>query len=111
MIESEKVMDIESSSKASRSDKKVMLSAKDVVVSYGGVVAVGGVSFEVHAGEAVGLIGPNGAGKSTMLASLGGQAKAVSGSITLDGHDVTRLPAYRRARLGLVRTLAKAEAR
>ena len=104
MIESEKVMDLESSSKASRSEKKVMLAAKDVVISYGGVVAVDGVSFEVHAGEAVGLIGPNGAGKSTMLASLGGQARAAGGSITLDGHDVTRLPAYRRARLGLVRT-------
>ncbi len=104
MIESEKVMDMEASKRPSRSEKQVMLAAKDVVVSYGGVVAVDGVSFEVHAGEAVGLIGPNGAGKSTMLASLGGQAKAVSGSITLDGHDVTKFPAYRRARHGLVRT-------
>lgn len=86
------------------SGSKVTLSANGVVVSYGGVKAVDGVSFDVRAGEAVGLIGPNGAGKSTMLAALGGQAKAESGSISLDGHSIEKLPAYRRARLGLVRT-------
>lgn len=83
---------------------KVTLAARDVVVSYGGVRAVDGVSFDVHAGEAVGLIGPNGAGKSTMLAALGGQARTVSGSIVLDGQQVESIPAYKRARLGLVRT-------
>lgn len=86
------------------SGSRVTLSANDVVVSYGGVKAVDGVSFDVHAGEAVGLIGPNGAGKSTMLAALGGQAKAQSGTISLEGHSIERLPAYKRARLGLVRT-------
>lgn len=83
---------------------KITLSANEVVVSYGGIRAVDGVSFDVRVGEAVGLIGPNGAGKSTMLAALGGQAKTVSGSITLDGHRVERLPAHKRARLGLTRT-------
>jgi branched-chain amino acid transport system ATP-binding protein len=81
-----------------------VLEARDVVVAYGGVRAVDGMSIEVHAGQAVGLIGPNGAGKSSFLASLGGQQRAAAGRIVLDGHDVTRLPAHRRARLGMVRT-------
>ena len=81
-----------------------VLGTEEVVVSYGGVKAVDGVSIEVFRGEAVGLIGPNGAGKSSFLAALGGQQRAAGGRITLDGLDVTRLPAYRRARLGIVRT-------
>jgi ABC-type branched-subunit amino acid transport system ATPase component len=81
-----------------------VLETDGVVVSYGGVKAVDGVSVQVHRGEAVGLIGPNGAGKSSFLAALGGQQRAAGGRITLDGLDVTRLPPYRRARLGIVRT-------
>ncbi len=104
MIESEKLADAPVERTASDGGGRVVLSARDVVVRYGGVAAVDGVSFDVKAGEAVGLIGPNGAGKSTMLASLGGQAKAAGGSILLDGRDVTKLSAYRRARLGLLRT-------
>lgn len=104
MIDSDDMENIETFRDQRTSPSKVMLSARDVVVTYGGVAAVGGVSFDVKSGEAVGLIGPNGAGKSSMLAALGGQAKAGSGSIFLDGHDIARLPAYRRARLGLVRT-------
>jgi ABC-type branched-subunit amino acid transport system ATPase component len=80
------------------------LSARDVVVSYGGVTAVDGLSLDAFAGEAVGLIGPNGAGKSSFLAALGGQARIRRGSIALAGEDVTRLTAYRRARRGVVRT-------
>ena len=83
---------------------RAVMEARDVVVAYGGVRAVDGMSIEVHAGQAVGLIGPNGAGKSSFLASLGGQQRAAAGRIVLDGHDVTRLPAHRRARLGMVRT-------
>ncbi len=85
-------------------DGDVVLAAKDVVVRYGGVIAVDGLSLDVRAGEAVGLIGPNGAGKSTALGALGGQVKTVSGSITLAGREVHKLSSYRRARLGLVRT-------
>jgi ABC-type branched-subunit amino acid transport system ATPase component len=87
-----------------RAFEKVTLTAEEVVVGYGGVKAVNGVSFVVHAGEAVGLIGPNGAGKSTMLGALGGQVKTLSGSITLDGQRVERFPSHKRARLGLART-------
>jgi branched-chain amino acid transport system ATP-binding protein len=81
-----------------------VLSARAVVVSYGGVRAVDGLSVDVFAGEALGLIGPNGAGKSSFLAALGGQARIRDGSISLAGEDVTRLPAYGRARRGVVRT-------
>lgn len=81
-----------------------VIAAQDLVVSYGGVVAVAGMSLEVRPGEAVGLIGPNGAGKSSFLAALAGQNRAARGRVLLDGKDVTRLPSYQRARLGLART-------
>jgi len=68
------------------------------------VEAVRDVSLRVRAGEVVGLIGPNGAGKSSLLGALGGQFAVASGQVLLGGHDVTGLPPYRRARLGLVRT-------
>jgi ABC-type branched-subunit amino acid transport system ATPase component len=80
------------------------LSARDVVVAYGGVTAVNGVSVDVHVGEALGLIGPNGAGKSSFLAALGGQVNLTRGSITLGGRDVGKLPAFKRARMGITRT-------
>jgi branched-chain amino acid transport system ATP-binding protein len=68
------------------------------------VTPVNDVSVSVRSGEIVGLIGPNGAGKSTFLAVLAGTLPATSGTITFDGRDISRLPAYARARLGLVRT-------
>jgi ABC-type branched-subunit amino acid transport system ATPase component len=80
------------------------LSARDVVVAYGGVTAVNGVSLDIHEGEALGLIGPNGAGKSSFLAALGGQVKLTRGSIVLDGREVGHMPAFERARLGITRT-------
>lgn len=81
-----------------------MLTARDVRRRFEGVHAVDGVSLEVPRGRVTGLIGPNGAGKSTFLAVLAGTLPASSGSISFDGADITRLPAYRRARRGLVRT-------
>jgi ABC-type branched-subunit amino acid transport system ATPase component len=66
--------------------------------------AVDGVSIDVLPGRLTGLIGPNGAGKSTLLAVLAGTLPPSSGAIAFDGADITRLPAYRRARRGLVRT-------
>ena len=82
----------------------VVLEAKDLVQVFGGVRAVDGVSLSVRQGTLTGLIGPNGAGKSTLLALLAGTIAARHGSIAYRGQDITRLPAYRRARLGLVRT-------
>ena len=82
----------------------VVLRAEDLVRDFGGVHAVAGVSVEVRRGTLTGLIGPNGAGKSTLLAMLAGTIPVTSGQVIYQGHDVTGLPAYRRARLGLVRT-------
>src|SRR2546427_10899163 len=66
--------------------------------------AVDGVSIEVVPGHITGIIGPNGAGKSTFLAVLAGTLPATSGTIIFDGSEITRIPAYLRARRGLVRT-------
>ena len=62
---------------------------------------VRGVSLELRRGEAVGLLGPNGAGKTTTFTMMTGLVQPDEGSVLLDGHDVTMLPMYRRARLGL----------
>jgi branched-chain amino acid transport system permease protein len=81
-----------------------VLDVRGVSVRFGGVQAVRDVSLRVGAGEVVGLIGPNGAGKSSLLGALGGQFAVTAGRVFLDSHDVTALPPYRRARLGMVRT-------
>jgi branched-chain amino acid transport system ATP-binding protein len=81
-----------------------MLVAEDIHRHFEGMHAVDGVSLEVPQGQITGLIGPNGAGKSTVLAVLAGTLPASSGTIVFEGRDITRLAAYRRARLGLVRT-------
>jgi len=65
-----------------------MLKIKDLVVSYGGIEAVKGISFEVPAGEIVTLIGANGAGKSTTLRTISGLVKAKSGSIVFEGEEI-----------------------
>jgi ABC-type branched-subunit amino acid transport system ATPase component len=85
-------------------DGDVVLAAVDVVREFGGLRAVAGVSLTVRRGTLTGLIGPNGAGKSTLLAMLAGTLPVTAGQIRYQGHDVTGLPAYRRARLGLIRT-------
>jgi ABC-type branched-subunit amino acid transport system ATPase component/ABC-type branched-subunit amino acid transport system permease subunit len=83
------------------------LVAHDVVVRFGGNVAVDGASLAVHAGEVVGLIGANGAGKSTLLNAIGGFVPS-SGRIELEGQDVSGRSAPGRARLGLGRTFQAA---
>jgi ABC-type branched-subunit amino acid transport system ATPase component/ABC-type branched-subunit amino acid transport system permease subunit len=82
----------------------IVLRAIDVRRDFGGVHAVSGVSLSVRRGTLTGLIGPNGAGKSTLLALLAGTDRVSAGQIVYGGQDVTRVPAYRRARMGLVRT-------
>jgi len=71
---------------------------------YGGFVVLRDVSLEVQAGEILGVAGPNGAGKTTLFDILSGHLRPDSGQVTLNGQDVTRRPAYERARRGLART-------
>ena len=82
----------------------VILQAVDVSRDFGGVHAVRGVSLSIARGTVTGLIGPNGAGKSTLLALLAGTDRVSSGQVLYQGRDVTSVPAFRRARLGMVRT-------
>jgi lipopolysaccharide export system ATP-binding protein len=77
------------------------LAAHGLEKTYGGRTVVNGVSLYVRRGEAVGLLGPNGAGKTTAFYTITGLIKADRGQIELDGYDVTHLPMYQRARLGI----------
>jgi len=77
------------------------LQALNLGKSYGGKPAVRDVSITIHRGEAVGLLGPNGAGKTTSFYMIMGLIKPDYGTISLDGNDITNLPVYRRARLGV----------
>ncbi len=86
----------------------VLLEARDLRKRFGGVVAVDGVSFDVAAGETLGLIGPNGAGKTTTFELLGGFTRPDSGVVRFDGRDVTALGPEARARLGLIRSFQDA---
>ncbi|MCI5519832.1 MAG: ABC transporter ATP-binding protein [Treponema sp.] len=79
-----------------------MLEVKDLVVSYGAIKALRGISFDVDAGEIISLIGSNGAGKTTTLHSVSNLIKKVSGSITFDGVDITSLPADKIVQMGLI---------
>jgi ABC-type branched-subunit amino acid transport system ATPase component len=85
------------------------LSATDVVVRFGGLVALDGVSIDAPPGRITGLIGPNGAGKTTMFNVCCGFQIAQQGRIVLDGTDVTNESPARRARLGLGRTFQRME--
>jgi len=80
------------------------LTVSDVSRSFGGLQAVANVSFAVEAGERRLMIGPNGAGKTTLFNMLSGALAVSSGSVTLFGRDITRVPTYARARMGLART-------
>jgi lipopolysaccharide export system ATP-binding protein len=77
------------------------LAAIGLVKAFGGRRVVNDVTIGLRRGEAVGLLGPNGAGKTTAFYMIVGLIKADAGVIELDGHDVTGLPMYRRARLGI----------
>jgi len=77
------------------------LSIQSLMKSYDGRKVVDGVSLEVRSGEVVGLLGPNGAGKTSTFYMILGLLKPDAGQITLDGEDISPLPIYRRARMGL----------
>jgi branched-chain amino acid transport system ATP-binding protein len=81
-----------------------LLIADDLSRRFGGLLAVSGLSFEVHEGEVVGLIGPNGAGKSTTFNVISGFYRPTSGRLTFRGENITGLSASSISRRGLVRT-------
>jgi len=72
-----------------------MLEVRDIRVSYGAAAAIAGVSLVVEKGDLVVIVGPNGAGKTTLVNALAGLHPLDSGSLTMDGRDLTRLSAHR----------------
>ena len=84
--------------------REPILRGIDIVRRWGGVVAVNGVSIELHRGEIHAVIGTNGAGKSTLINVLSGEIEASAGRVQLAGEDVTRWTQPRRARAGLGRS-------
>ena len=81
-----------------------MLEVKDMVVAYGRVNAVKGISFTVEKGQIVTLLGTNGAGKSTTLRAISGLLKLVSGSITFEGEKLDGIPAHKIVERGIAQS-------
>jgi lipopolysaccharide export system ATP-binding protein len=79
----------------------MILRAENIVKKYRKRTVVNGVSFEVHQGEIVGLLGPNGAGKTTSFYMIVGLIQPFSGKIFLNDEEITNLPVYKRAQLGI----------
>jgi ABC-type branched-subunit amino acid transport system ATPase component len=86
-----------------------LLTAEDVTVRFGGVVALDHVSLAVPVGSTIGLVGPNGAGKTTLFGVLSGLLRPRTGRVTMSGTDVTRRSPQARARRGLARTFQRME--
>ena len=84
-----------------------LLQTENLSRRFGGVSAVDGVSLSVTAGERRALIGPNGAGKTTLFNLLTGEIRPGGGRIVFDGTEITALPPYRRASLGIARTFQR----
>jgi len=81
-----------------------VLEVFELTKSFGAVAASDGLTFSVKRGEIHALIGPNGAGKTTAIGQLSGEIQPDSGRVRFDGQDVTHMPTYRRAQLGLQRS-------
>ena len=81
-----------------------VLQVDNVTKRFGGFLALQNVELHVNAGERLGLIGPNGSGKTTLINCISGALFNDEGSIVFEGHDITRMPAHRRARLGVARS-------
>ena len=83
---------------------EAFLKVSGVSKHFGGFTALSDVSIEIAAGERFGLIGPNGSGKTTLINCISGLLRNEAGNIVFQQKDVTRLPAYRRTRLGIARS-------
>jgi branched-chain amino acid transport system ATP-binding protein len=86
-----------------------LLVAEGVTKTFAGITALDDVSLDVEEHEIVGLIGPNGAGKTTFFNCLLGVLKPDGGTVRFEGRDLTRVPTYKRARLGIARTFQRIE--
>jgi branched-chain amino acid transport system ATP-binding protein len=83
---------------------EALLCAENLVRRFGGILATDNLCLAIARGELHAIIGPNGAGKTTLIAQLTGQLRPSAGIIRFAGQDITRLPAWRRSRLGLARS-------
>jgi branched-chain amino acid transport system ATP-binding protein len=81
-----------------------LLKLENVTKRFGGLTAVNSMSFEIQPGESIAIVGPNGSGKTTLYNVIGGVYFPEEGKVLFDNEDITRLPAYKRAPLGLGRT-------
>ena len=81
-----------------------LLSVAGICKHFGGVAAIRDISFDVQAGEVLGMMGPNGAGKSTLLNLISGEHKPDSGTVNLKGHSIIGLSTHRICHLGIART-------
>jgi branched-chain amino acid transport system ATP-binding protein len=85
-------------------DNQAILKLEGVTKRFGGLTAVDNVSFEIHHGELIAIVGPNGAGKTTLFNVINGIYFPEEGTIYFDGRDITRVPVFKRAPLGIGRT-------
>jgi branched-chain amino acid transport system ATP-binding protein len=92
-----------------RASEEAVLEVSALSVRFGGIDAVSDVGFAARAGEITGMIGPNGAGKTTTFNVITGLQQPTRGRVVIGGHDVSRLPPYKRARLGVARTFQRLE--
>jgi branched-chain amino acid transport system ATP-binding protein len=81
-----------------------ILRVNNVSKHFGGLMAVNDVSFSINQGETLGLMGPNGAGKTTLVNLITGKYLTDTGDVQFMGHDITRLPPYKRCKMGISRT-------
>jgi branched-chain amino acid transport system ATP-binding protein len=91
------------------SQQQPLLDAKAITKRFSGITALDGVNLEVAEHEIVGLIGPNGAGKTTFFNCLLGMLRPDDGEVLFAGQDITKLPVYKRSRLGFGRTFQRIE--
>ena len=99
---------VETSSKPSTTESKTILEIEDVTRSFGGILAVSSVTFDVRSNEIIGIMGPNGAGKTTLFDLLSGFVPLQGGSIKLLGQDIATKSPAERSKLGLGRSFQDA---
>jgi branched-chain amino acid transport system ATP-binding protein len=90
-------------------DRSIHLDLQDVSIAFGGIMALGGVSFQVGKGELAAIIGPNGAGKTTLFNCICGIYRPDTGDILLDGRGLGKLKSHHIAKMGIARTFQNIE--